>query len=132
MNRCNGLVRSRARLAALLLPLVAACATYGGRPVMVKLSSTPAGATCYVLPATEWVRLGEAKLLADRAALAMHVVPGKVTPCEVELPMIRMVYVAARDGVAAWTLFTPRGGGSADVTIVAATAAAEPELAQSP
>jgi len=117
-------------VAALLLPFVAACATYGGRPVTVKLSSTPAGATCYVLSATEWIRLGQEKLLADRVALAKHAVPGKVTPCEIELPMIRMVYVAARDGVAAWTLFTPSGGGSVDVTIVAAAPAPEPATAQ--
>jgi hypothetical protein len=116
-------------LAALLLPFIAACATYGGRPVRVKLSSTPAGATCYVLPATKWIQLGEQKLLANRAALAEHAVTGKVTPCEVELPMIRMVYVAERDGLAAWTLFTPSGGGNADVTIVAAAPAPAPETA---
>ena len=126
MNRRETPGRPRARFAALLLPLVAACTTYGGRPVSVTLSSTPAGATCYVLRATEWIRLGEAKLLSDRAALAKHVVPGKVTPCEIELPMVRMVYVAERDGVAAWTLFTPRGGGSADVTIVAPADAPAP------
>jgi hypothetical protein len=103
--------------AAALVSVAAACTTYGGRPVTVKLTSTPAGATCYVVPAVEWIERGSEKLLADPAALQMHVVPGRVTPCEVELPMARMVYVARHGDVAGWLLFTPSGGACLDLTL---------------